>query len=192
MNDNAPLAPDQALFKSLTTKQREVLDFLADSRTTKEIAGEIGVSDSAVNQRIEPLRQRLGGVPRAELTRRYRAWREARATLIGEDDCKSLTGKISHLPIAPQPVQQSRPADAPGRFHFADAATFEQGAPWHWESEGSVVPRLLDGKHAGWFRVLAILAMSTLIVAALVLALTAAQVLTETYGEGPPGTETSR
>lgn len=56
----------------LTKKQREVLALVADNRTSKEIAGLLGISESAVNQRIEIVRARLGGLPRGELARLYR------------------------------------------------------------------------------------------------------------------------
>lgn len=56
----------------LTRKQRDVLALVADNRTSKEIAGRLGISESAVNQRIEMVRSRLGGLPRGELARLYR------------------------------------------------------------------------------------------------------------------------
>lgn len=56
----------------LTPKQREVLALVADSRTSKEIASLLGISESAVNQRIEMVRSRMGGLPRSELARLYR------------------------------------------------------------------------------------------------------------------------
>jgi DNA-binding CsgD family transcriptional regulator len=56
----------------LTKKQRDVLALVADNRTSKEIAARLGVSESAVNQRIEMVRARLGGLPRGELARLYR------------------------------------------------------------------------------------------------------------------------
>ena len=65
--DNAP-----AILPALTAKQREVLALVADNRTSKEIAGLLGISESAVNQRIEIVRARLGGLPRGELARLYR------------------------------------------------------------------------------------------------------------------------
>ena len=65
--DNAP-----AILPALTVKQREVLALVADNRTSKEIAGLLGISESAVNQRIEIVRSRLGGLPRGELARLYR------------------------------------------------------------------------------------------------------------------------
>lgn len=56
----------------LTKKQRDVLALVADNRTSKEIAARLGISESAVNQRIEMVRARLGGLPRGELARLYR------------------------------------------------------------------------------------------------------------------------
>ncbi|WP_088310794.1 helix-turn-helix transcriptional regulator [Novosphingobium sp. B 225] len=65
LSDHEPLP-------QLTTKQREVMALVADNRTSKEIAGLLGISESAVNQRIEMIRTRLGGIPRGELARLYR------------------------------------------------------------------------------------------------------------------------
>lgn len=59
-------------FGALTDKQHEVLALVADHRTSKEIASELGISESAVNQRIEAVRARLGGPPRAQMAREYR------------------------------------------------------------------------------------------------------------------------
>lgn len=63
--------PAQNLPK-LTRKQHEVLALVADNRTSKEIAARLGITESAVNQRIEMVRSRLGGLPRGELARLYR------------------------------------------------------------------------------------------------------------------------
>lgn len=60
------------IFAQLTRKQREVLALVADNRTSKEIAAQLGISQSAVNQRIEMMRSRLGWIPRGELARLYR------------------------------------------------------------------------------------------------------------------------
>ncbi|MFC0683617.1 helix-turn-helix domain-containing protein [Novosphingobium clariflavum] len=49
-----------------------MLRLVAENRTSKEIAWELGISESAVNQRIEGVRGRTGSPPRAELARAYR------------------------------------------------------------------------------------------------------------------------
>ena len=49
--------PEQKLILAqLSRKQREVLALVADNRTSKEIAAQLGISESAVNQRIETMR----------------------------------------------------------------------------------------------------------------------------------------
>ncbi|MEW9855494.1 helix-turn-helix domain-containing protein [Novosphingobium sp. M1R2S20] len=68
-SDVAGLAP---MFASLTSKQHEVFVLVAENRSSKEIAGRLGVSESAVNQRIEAVRARTGFLPRAQLARAYR------------------------------------------------------------------------------------------------------------------------
>lgn len=62
----------ERILPQLTRKQCEVLALVADNRTSKEIAGLLGISESAVNQRIEIVRARVGGLPRGELARLYR------------------------------------------------------------------------------------------------------------------------
>ncbi len=63
---------DLVVLPQLTAKQRAVMALVADNRTSKEIAGLLGISESAVNQRIELIRARLGGIPRGEMARLYR------------------------------------------------------------------------------------------------------------------------
>lgn len=61
-----------ATLDALTGKQREVLRFVSEGMTSKEIARKLGISESAVNQRIETVRQRLGGMSRAQIGRLFR------------------------------------------------------------------------------------------------------------------------
>jgi biotin operon repressor len=84
-------------FAALTRKQHEVLALVADNRTSKEIAAELGISESAVNQRIETVRSRLGGLPRAKMARDYRAFV---ATPEGETTCKQIPWQTIQLPGA--------------------------------------------------------------------------------------------
>ncbi|MCJ1959109.1 helix-turn-helix domain-containing protein [Novosphingobium mangrovi (ex Hu et al. 2023)] len=60
------------VFENLTDKQHEVLALVGDNFTSKEIAYELGISVSAVNQRIETVRARAGSLSRLELARAYR------------------------------------------------------------------------------------------------------------------------
>lgn len=76
-------------FDRLTAKQHEVFALVAEGRTTKEIAWRLNVTDSAVNQRIEAVRNRAGSPPRAELARAYRRYMALRAVGRLEDDPQS-------------------------------------------------------------------------------------------------------
>jgi DNA-binding CsgD family transcriptional regulator len=76
----------------LTGKQIEVLHFVAENRTSKEIAWHLGISESAVNQRIEGARRRAGWPPRAELARAFRTYlqqRQVETALHPVTDCAS-------------------------------------------------------------------------------------------------------
>lgn len=61
-------------FAVLTGKQHQVLCLVAENHTSKQIAFRLGISESAVNQRIESVRNRVGSLPRAELARAYRQY----------------------------------------------------------------------------------------------------------------------
>ena len=79
---------------ALTDKQREVLTYVSEGLTSKEIARKLGVSESAVNQRIEMIRQRLGGLPRAQIARLYRRQSTLQMTI---PTSNSLTGNPIYL-----------------------------------------------------------------------------------------------
>ena len=80
----------------LTAKQREVLAFVSEGLTSKEIGRKLGISESAVNQRIETIRQRLGGMSRAQIGRIYRRQNTVLVTL---PTSNSLTGKPIQLQL---------------------------------------------------------------------------------------------
>ena len=79
--DSAKASAFVPLFAQITPKQHEVFQLVAQNRTSKEIAGRLGISESAVNQRIEAVRARAGFPPRAELARAYRQFLAAQAAI---------------------------------------------------------------------------------------------------------------
>lgn len=89
------MTPPAHCVSQLTTKQLDVLALIADSRTSKEIAVLLGISESAVNQRIETIRSRLGGLPRGELARLYR---QEMVGETGSPPVDSTTWQKIHLP----------------------------------------------------------------------------------------------
>lgn len=164
-------------FAGLTPKQHEVLRFVAENRTSKEIAWELGISESAVNQRIESIRARTGAPPRAELARVYRQFQVEQ-----EETCNSLTGKILQLPELGDDGQlqdQDEPIEA---FALSDALAAEPyavplRAPWQEAGFERIVPEVLDGKHAGLNRTAAIIAISGGLLVVAMIGLSVAQAL---------------
>ncbi|MET1754689.1 helix-turn-helix transcriptional regulator [Novosphingobium sp. RD2P27] len=99
-----------SVFAVLTAKQHEVFALVSDNRSSKEIAGRLGISESAVNQRIEAVRGRAGFPPRAELARAYRsytAWQQRQEAAVsapqGELECAFAAG------VAPQSPAEGLP-----------------------------------------------------------------------------------
>lgn len=56
-------------FSVLTTRQTQVLECLAGHMTSKEIARELDISPSMVDQHLRAIRNKLGGLPRRSLAR---------------------------------------------------------------------------------------------------------------------------
>ena len=52
--------------RDLSPRQREILALVAAGRTSKEIAGQLGISESTVNWHISNVFERLGASSRAE------------------------------------------------------------------------------------------------------------------------------
>ena len=89
-----------ALLDALTEKQRQVIAFVSDGLTSKEIGRILGITESAVNQRIETVRARLDGLSRHEIARLYRGHSTLVITI---PTSNSLTGK----PIQLHPDQKA-------------------------------------------------------------------------------------
>jgi DNA-binding CsgD family transcriptional regulator len=102
MSQTEPLSPT---LPDLTPKQREVLALVADNRTSKEIAARLGVSESAVNQRIESVRTRLGGIPRGELARLFRQLATPEEPSADETTSSLFTWQKIHLPDGAQNLE---------------------------------------------------------------------------------------
>jgi DNA-binding CsgD family transcriptional regulator len=88
----------------LTPKQKEVVALVSEGLTSKEIGRKLGISESAVNQRIETIRQRLGGMPRSQIGRIYRRQNTVLVTL---PTSNSLTGKPIQLQLGGEAAQTS-------------------------------------------------------------------------------------
>ena len=74
----------QGIHHQLTERQQRVLHGVFDGLTNKEIAGQIGVTESAVKATLQQLFRKAGVRSRAQLVRAAveRYWKEL------EDDCE--------------------------------------------------------------------------------------------------------
>ena len=167
-------------FDFATPRQRAVLDLLANSRTSKEIAHQLGISEAAVNRRIEVLRSRLGGVTRHELARQYREWAAQNAGFSADRACEENEMQI--LPLAASALsgdasrRDSRLASGEG---LRDQLAISIEAPWSQPAEPQVVPGVLDGDNALLTRGAAVGIILFAILASLVVGIAAARALAD-------------
>jgi DNA-binding CsgD family transcriptional regulator len=168
----ADILEQTALLDALTDKQREVIALVSEGMTSKEIARKLGISASAVNQRIEVTRQRLGGLSRAQIARIYR---QTSTLVITIPTSNSHTGKSIQLQRDGEAAQQSSPEGAEALLAFAhngngvlQPSTFSPHliVPPH-----SIVP------HSAAMRLAIIVAIACGLLASTVLVLTVAQTL---------------
>ncbi len=149
------------MLDALTDKQREVLALVSEGMTSKEIARKLAISESAVNQRIEVIRQRLGGMPRSQIGRLYRRMSTVVITI---PTSNSLTGKSIQL--------LADPLD--GQHHAAEGAEVvlaDNQIKVPFGSQPSALFSLLDSSGGIWFRGIATIAIAIglLIIALLIL-----------------------
>ena len=104
--------------EQLTEKEVEAMLLVADNRSSKQIARALEISPSAVDKRVESVRTKLGGIPRADAAR------------LVKRHCKGL-------PCNPVTVPETAPvrsdpvcADEEVRSAFHDSETYFQRVPW--------------------------------------------------------------
>ncbi len=161
-----------ALLDALTEKQRQVLALVSEGMTSKEIARKIGISESAVNQRIEVIRQRLGGLSRAQIARLYR---QTSTLVITIPTSNSLTGKPIQLQGNEGSAHQSLPEGVDGFSAVADEA-FDVLQP-STLSPITVLPSALHGRCGTALRLALIVLIAFGLLACSVLVLTVAHSL---------------
>ncbi len=173
-------------FDFITDKQAEVLDLLANNRTSKEMAFTLGLSEPAVNRRIEAVRLRLGGIARAELARRYRDWAATqdmvsapRPLKSNETPCVEIANQILPLAETGIPETEKPRDDEGGPKAFEDPIAMAVEPPWKDWKEPRIVPRVLDGENATLTRGATIVILLVAIIASLILALAAAKALAD-------------
>lgn len=148
MRYDGSMSQNHEILQSLTQKQREVLALLGEGRTGKEIANALGISESAVVQRIEKVRAKFDGATRHQLGRIWRDYRESSEP----STCKVLTGKTFHLHSEAFDADEAVQDEAFSQVEFMDSAVFNADPPWRERHEYRIVPEVLDGENAIMFR----------------------------------------
>ena len=142
---------DDDTFPELTEAQLEALELIGRGLTTKQIAHELGLTESGATKRVETLRAKFGGITKNELGA---IAREAQDSAVSGQG-KKLTGKKTTLASPVFFPSSDAPNDAGSQLLLRDAQTFDARSPWAADSEPHVVPEELDGKDATTFRWLA-------------------------------------
>lgn len=165
-------------FRSLTDRQRDVLVRLDRRMPIKQIAAELDVSESRVNQHIRVLKDvyRVGNLK--DLCDSYRV------ELQDSGEPAPYRKAASTISEVPPRREFDEPEDrvAPGEFVLADVAPLAIEAPWIVRNEPRVVPGVLDGDHAVLYRLAVIIGLALAFIVLVILLVTAALSVSEASG----------
>lgn len=166
-------------YPTLTRRQIEVLERVAKRRTLKQIAGELSISESAVNQHIKALKQNLGVNSLTELAESHHAL----AGQLEKKPCRNPASIKSGLPPAGESEagRQSDVLQPVAAFH--DSLTYKVEAPWLGLNEPKVVPGVLTGTNAKLARMAYIIAVAFGLFAVILLGLGVAQGVTMAFSQ---------
>lgn len=177
--------------RRLTDRQRAVIERIDRRVPIKVIAQELGVSETRVNQHIRALKDVYEAASLGELVENYRA---TLAPEISDDPAENILGTVPDTGLlkpyseAAYIISQVNPAADltelsgrvdPGRLVLSDAMPLIEQAPWLRPGEPRVVPGVLDGEHAVMLRFGVIVGIASGILAAVILAATAARTLSD-------------
>lgn len=161
--------------RALTDKQRAVMDRIDRRMPIKVIAGELGVSETRINQHIRALKDIFGANSLNELVEKFRESGGARSS---EGTLRKPAYTNKQL-SEPDLASDQSPRVDPGEIVLADAQPLFLDAPWPGSREPVVVPRILDGKNAVLLRLVTIVGIAFGTVAAVILVITAALTVSE-------------
>ena len=171
-----PTRSYEQLLSTLTEKQRTTLDLLSQRLTGAEAAERLGISESAINQRFEKIRLKLGGGTSKSICAKHRNFLDK----IAEKPVENPTAGKFHLPPKADVAEQGAGNDADIQFEIADAMTFEVPEPWtRKQVEVRVVPEVLEGRNATVSRWMLAIGLAIGMTVLTVVSLTVAAQLTE-------------
>lgn len=160
----------EATLRSLTDKQRAVLDLLIEHKTSKEISRILGISHHTVDQRIMLARAKLGVATRSEVAQAYRRLVSdiARAASIYEQSVYRFSDVAQPFDALQEAVREDtkdRSQVRPSRHEVLPKAVFRSGEalaqPYH-----HVLPEMFDGPFGTYIRLgtIAVLAMFMILI----------------------------
>lgn len=160
----------------------------------KVIARELGVSETRINQHIRALKNIYQAENLAELVECYRADKgiDQQSDTVEPGEKAELEQSVNadsiglsesvysknQVPISALVAEPLSPDD-PGEIVIRDVSSMVDEAPWLRPGEPRVVHRVLDGEHALWVRLVAIVGIAFGFLAAVVLTVTAAVTISE-------------
>ncbi len=177
--------------RPLTERQRAVMERIDRRTPIKVIAQELGVSETRINQHIRALKNIYEAENLADLVESFRADEKLNASGRSDEDSSQSqedNGELkgysesvyskNQVPDADL-IDEEAGGDDPGELVMSDALPLLEQAPWLRPGEPRVVPRVLDGEHAVWLRLAAVVGIAFGFLAAVVLAVTAAVTISE-------------
>lgn len=142
-------------YAQLTAKQREAVNLLIQHKTSKEISKLLSVSPHTVDQRIESAKRKFGVASRGELAQAFRSCLPMGEQLTYEDS------HMSDLTLSEDSSISDEPDNLKG---LHDPNWFGQYEQAHNLESYRVLPELLSGPTGTLYRLLAIVAISVLLV----------------------------
>lgn len=180
-----------AASRPLTERQQAVMERIDRRVPIKVIARELGVSETRINQHIRALKDIFEAESLGDLVERYRVLvgtgdeaDDRQETADSRQFGPSLKGlseaAYSKNQVHADAFSGEQPAgNDPGELVMSDVLPLVEQAPWLRPGEPRVVPRVLDGDNAVWFRLAAIVGIAFGFLAAVVLTVTAALTISE-------------
>ncbi|MFN3864968.1 MAG: hypothetical protein ACK4RT_11875 [Erythrobacter sp.] len=182
--------------RRLTDRQQAVMERIDRRVPIKVIALELGVSETRINQHIRALKDVYDAGSLGELVENYRATlpapqpeanrddvpQEEALAVVADADRFEAFSEVAYTKkqiIGRAGFGEPLLRDDPGQLVMSDAMPLFDQAPWLRPGEPRVVPGVLDGEHAVLFRLGAIVAIASGILAAVVLTITAAKTLSD-------------
>lgn len=175
--------------RRLTDRQRAVMERIDRRVPIKVIASELGVSETRINQHIRALKDFYSAGSLGELVENYRATivpeapEDVAPAAPAENPDEALLRVFSEPAYTKTQINQLADLpefggrDDPGHLVLSDAMPLIEQAPWLKPGEPRVVPGVLDGEHAVLLRLGAIIGIASGVLAAVILAVTAAMAL---------------